>query len=200
MARYLKAWLPGCGTCGRIFREVEVAIRVHGLKDETAADTAAIAALRAMANAEGWFLPANYDLHDETEVRCPDCARRRRATEPTVLYLVWSERRRALKVGVAGAVSTRLKSHRRRGWRVVELNGSQCRWLLPRTDALAVEHEVVERWRSAGVPVAEVCNVAAENGFTETACLDAASVEATVGWIEEMLPEALSLGGSSTSS
>jgi hypothetical protein len=66
------------------------------------------------------------------------------------------------------------------------VNGRQCLWLMPRTDALAVEWAIVERWRSAGVPMAVACIVAAENGYTETASLDTASVEATVGWIDDL--------------
>ncbi|MCU1644057.1 MAG: hypothetical protein JWN03_4332 [Nocardia sp.] len=186
MAKYLEAWLPGCSTCGGKFRDVKVSIRIYTVRDETAADNAATTALRAMAHAEGWFVPADYDLDDESETRCPDCARHHRANEPTMLYLVCSERRRALKVGVAGAMSARLKSHRRRGWRLVEMNGRQCLYLLPRTDALAVERTVVERWRSAGVQIASACNITAENGYTETASLDTASVEATVGWLDEL--------------
>ncbi|MEV0685214.1 hypothetical protein AB0I35_15240 [Nocardia sp. NPDC050378] len=158
-------------------------------KDEAAATVAAGAALRALANAEGWFVSSKYDLEDETETRCPDCARRRRADLPTTLYLIWSERRRALKVGVAGATSARLKSHFRRGWRLVEFNGKQCQWQMSRMDALAVERAVVERWRGAGVSIATACVIAAENGYTETASLDSASVEATVAWLDELTRE-----------
>jgi hypothetical protein len=56
MARYLVAWLAGCGTCGCEFREAEVKIRMHSVKDETAAVNAAGAALCAMARAEGVVL------------------------------------------------------------------------------------------------------------------------------------------------
>jgi hypothetical protein len=68
MARYLVAWLAGCGTCGCEFREAEVKIRMHSVKDETAAVNAAGA---AMARAEGWFLPTDYDLDDELRRDAP---------------------------------------------------------------------------------------------------------------------------------
>ncbi|WP_148280591.1 hypothetical protein [Nocardia cyriacigeorgica] len=180
------AWLAGCGICGREFPEAEVRFRVNHVGGQAAADRTARAALRAIAHAMGWYLPSDYDLNDETRTRCPDCARQCRASEPTTLYLVKSERRRALKIGVARRTSSRLRVHGRRGWRVVELNGEQCWWLLRRVDALAVEQAVIARWRSAGVPMAPACAIAAENGYTETASLDAASVPDTVGWIEEL--------------
>ncbi len=180
MARYLIAWLAGCGACGREFREAEVKIRMHNGKDK-AAVSAAVAALRSIAHAERWLLPTDYDLDDETETRCPDCARQRRASDPTTLYLIRSKRRNALKVGVAGAMSTRLKTHYRRGWEMVELNGRPCLWLMSRTDALTVERAVVQRWRNAGVPMALACTIAAENGYTETASLDTALIEVRPG-------------------
>ncbi|WP_155981834.1 hypothetical protein [Nocardia sp. BMG111209] len=188
MARYLVAWLQGCGACGREFREAEVKIRVHSDRDEAAAVNAAGEALRAMADAEGWFLPTNIDLSDETETRCPDCNRARRASEPTTVYLMQSERRWALKVGIAGTTSTRLQSHRRRGWRLAEVNGRRCLWVLRRTDARVVERAIIERWRRAGVPMANACIVSAENGYTETASLtvDADLLKTTVGWLDEL--------------
>ncbi|MGW5923470.1 hypothetical protein ACWFPY_31150 [Nocardia fluminea] len=138
-------WLVGCGISGREFPEAEVSVRANGVLGQVAADNPARAALRAMARAMGWFLPTDCDLNDDTGTRCPDCSRQRRSGEPTTLYLIRSDRRRALKVGVAGHTSARLKHHGQRGWRVVELGGRQCRWLLRRADTLVIERAIVAR-------------------------------------------------------
>ncbi|WP_218582446.1 hypothetical protein, partial [Nocardia cyriacigeorgica] len=48
----------------------------------------------------------------------------------------------SLKIGVARRTSSRLQVHGRRGWRVVELNGERCWWLLRRGDAFVIEQAI----------------------------------------------------------
>jgi hypothetical protein len=109
---------------------------------------------------------------------------------PAIVYLTVSEAHRAVKVGVAGAESTRLSDHARQGWLThVGPEEHVCIWPTETgAVALQVEAHVLEWWRlELGAPPALLHEQMPQRGASETASLDLVDLDATAERISAWL-------------
>lgn len=92
---------------------------------------------------------------------------------PALVYLVWSRRWMALKVGVTNQGSRRLTEHQRHGWTVWRAHGSVCIWSVDTgRQAMTAEKAVLEHWRQIlHAPPALAAADMPQSGASETALL-----------------------------
>ena len=113
---------------------------------------------------------------------CPRCAPSGFDPDaPSLLYLLLLPDPPLLKVGVAGVETTRLETHRRRGWDLVDS------WPTPDGHtALDLENAVIEWWRLCGAVACQRHEVPAGDGFTECVYVGRVDVAGTHAYIESL--------------
>lgn len=113
---------------------------------------------------------------------CQACSRRGfDATKPAVVYLVVHEPFGAIKVGIGAADGHRVAEHEKYGWKPVTVIKA------PGVHARMIEKSILYRWREElGLPSFLGPQEMPQNGWTETAELDAVNIPETVRCIEAL--------------
>jgi hypothetical protein len=104
---------------------------------------------------------------------------------PAILYLITHPEFDAIKVGIAGAETNRLRLHERNGW------GQELTWSFKVGEmAKRVESEVLAWWRNdLRIPKAVNKEQMPQRGETETASLSKITVEETAAFVDDLLLE-----------